>query len=57
MMMTSAGSCRTGEVEGMRTVELVCISRLLRMGVNLFYCLCGDLLEVGSLAKGSLMLG
>ena len=56
-MMTSAGSCRTGEVEGMRTVELVCISRLLRMGVNLFYCLCGDLLKVGSLAKGSLMLG
>ena len=25
--------------------------------VNLFYCLCGDLLEVGSLAKGSRMLG
>ena len=25
--------------------------------VNLFYCLCGDLLEVGSPAKGSRMLG
>ena len=25
--------------------------------VNLSYCLCGDLLEVGSLAKGSRMLG
>ena len=25
--------------------------------VNLLYCLCGDLLEVGSLAKGSWMLG
>ena len=23
--------------------------------MNLFYCLCGDLLEVGSLAKGSWM--
>ena len=26
------GSCRTGEVEGMGTVELVCVGRLLRMG-------------------------
>ena len=25
--------------------------------MNLFYCLCGDLLEVGSPAKGSRMLG
>ena len=25
--------------------------------MNLFYCLCGDLLEVGSLAKGRWMLG
>ena len=25
--------------------------------VNLFYCLCGDLLEVGSPVKGSRMLG
>ena len=25
--------------------------------MNLSYCLCGDLLEVGSLAKGSRMLG
>ena len=25
--------------------------------MNLFYCLCGGLLEVGSLAKGSWMFG
>ena len=25
--------------------------------MNLFYCLCRDMLEVGSLAKGSWMLG
>ena len=30
--MTSAGSCGTGEVGGVGTVELVCVSRLLRMG-------------------------
>ena len=53
--MTSAGSCRTGEVEGVGTVEPVCVGGLLRWVVNLFYCLCGDLLEVGSLAKGSWM--
>ena len=28
----SAGSCGTGEVGGVGTVELVCVSRLLRMG-------------------------
>ena len=31
-MLTSAGSCSTGEVEGVGTVELVCVGRLLRMG-------------------------
>ena len=31
-MVTSTGSCRTGEVEGVRTVELVCVGGLLRMG-------------------------
>ena len=56
-MVMSAGSCRTGEVEGVRTVELMCVGGLLRWVVNLFYCLCGYLLEVGSLAEGSLMLG
>ena len=57
VMKTSAGSCRTGEDEGVGTVELVCVGGLLRWVVNLFYCLCGDLFEVGSLAEGSLMLG
>ena len=56
-MKTSAGSCRTGEDEGVGTVELVCVGGLLRWVVNLFCCLCGDLFEVGSLAEGSLMLG
>ena len=31
-MVTSADSCRTVEVEGVATVELVCVARLLRMG-------------------------
>ena len=57
VMVTSAGSCKTGEVEGVGTVEPVCLGGLLRWVVNLFYCLCGDLLEVGSLAQESLMLG
>ena len=26
------GSCRTGEIEGVRRVELVCVGRLLKMG-------------------------
>ena len=56
-MVTSAGFCRTGEVEGVETVELVCVGGLLRWVVNLFYCLSGDLLEVDSLAEGILMLG
>ena len=56
-MVTSAGPCRTGEIEVVGAAELVCVGRLLRMVVNLFYCLCGDLLEEGSPAKGSRMLG
>ena len=31
-MVTSAGSCRTREIEGVGTVELVCVGRLLWMG-------------------------
>ena len=31
-MVTSAGSCRTGEIEGVGAVELVCVYRLLKMG-------------------------
>ena len=32
VMVTSAGSCRTGEIEGVGAVELVCVGRLSRMG-------------------------
>ena len=31
-MVTSAGPCRTGEIEGVGAVELVCVDRLSRMG-------------------------
>ena len=56
-MVTSADSCRTGEIEGVVTVELVCVGRLLRKVVKLFYCLCEDLLKLGSLTKRSWMFG
>ena len=56
-MVTSAGSCRIGEVESVGTAKPVCVGGLLRLAVNLFYYLCEDLLEVGSLEEGSLMLG
>ena len=32
VMVTSAGSGTTGEIEGVGAVELVCVGRLLRMG-------------------------
>ena len=31
-MVTSTDSCRMGEIEGVGTVELVCVGGLLRMG-------------------------
>ena len=31
-MVTPAGCCRTGEVEGVGIVKLVCVGGLLRMG-------------------------
>ena len=34
--MTSADSCRTKEIEGVGTVELVCVGELLRMGGESF---------------------
>ena len=34
--MTSADSCRRREIEGVRTVELVCVGRLLRTGSDSF---------------------
>ena len=55
--MTSADSCRARGIEGVGTVGLVCVGRLLRMGGESPNYLCGDLLEVGSLAKGSWMFG
>ena len=49
----SADSCRMGEVEGVGTVELVCVGRLLRMGCDSFVMpLCGS---VGSGEPGSRM--
>ena len=43
MQVTSANSCRMGEIEGVRTVELVYIDRLLRMGCDsLLMPLCGS---------------
>ena len=32
VMVTSAGSCRTGETEGVGVVEMVCVGRLLTIG-------------------------
>ena len=32
MIVKSGDSCRTGEVEGVGTVELVCVGELLKMG-------------------------
>ena len=55
--MTSAGYCRTGDVESVGTAKPLCVGGLLRWVVNLLYCLCEDLLEVGSLEEGRLMLG
>ena len=54
MKVTLADSCRTREIEGVGTVELVSKTRLLRMGGESFllHVPCGDLLEVCLLAKG-----
>ena len=49
-MGVSALSCRMKKIEGVRTVQLVCIDRLLRVGSDY-------LLEMGSLAKDSRMCG
>ena len=52
-------SCRMREIEVVGTVELVCVGRLLRMGGEYFLLpvWCGDLLEMGSLPRGSWMSG
>ena len=31
VMVTSAGSCKTDEIEGVGAVELVCVGRLLKI--------------------------
>ena len=50
--MTLVEFCRTREIEGVETVELVCVGRPLRInGESLLPV--WRLLEVGSLAKGS----
>ena len=39
----SADSCRTGEVESVGTVELVCVGKLLRIGCDPFLMsVCGS---------------
>ena len=49
----SADSCRMGEVEGVGTVELVCVGRQLRMSCDSFVMpVCGS---VGSEEPGSRM--
>ena len=55
MKVTPADSCRTREIEGVGTVDLVSKTRLLRMGGESFllHVWCGDLLEACLLAKGS----
>ena len=53
MRVTSADSCRMGEIEGVKTVELVYVDGLLRTGGD--PSLGGHLLEVGSLSNRSRM--
>ena len=57
MKVTPSDSCRTREIEGVGTAELVLMTRLLRMGCETFlwHVWSGDLLEVSLLAKGSWM--
>ena len=52
MQVTSADSCRTRKTEDVETVDLVCVSGLLRIGVILSYSLCGVLLEEGHWQRG-----
>ena len=54
VQVTAADSCRMREIEGVGIVELVYVGRL---GGDSLLGLCGDLLEIGSLAKGSRMCG
>ena len=52
VMVTSAGSCRTGKIEGVGAVELVCVGRLLRMGGESLLLLAWRSVGGGFTAKG-----
>ena len=51
-MVTSAGCCRTGEVEGVGTVELVFVGGLLRMGGESLLLTVWRSVGVGFIGKG-----
>ena len=53
-MVTSADPCRTVEVEGVTTVELVCVARLLRMGGESLLLLVWRSVGGGFTSKGEL---
>ena len=52
VMVTSAGSCRTGEVDVVGTVELMCVGGLLRMGGESLPLLVWTSVGGGSTGKG-----
>ena len=52
VMVTSAGSCRTGKIEGVGAVELVCVGRLLRMDGESLLLLVWRSVGGGFTAKG-----
>ena len=52
VIVTSAGSCRTGEIEGVGAAELVCVGRLLRMGGESLLLLVWRSVGGGFTAKG-----
>ena len=56
-MVTSAGSCRTGEIEGAGSVELVCVGGLLTMVVESLLLLVWRFVGGGFIGKGGWMLG
>ena len=53
-MVTSDDSCRTGEGEGVGTVELVCVGRLLRMSGESLLLPVWRSVGVGFTGKGKL---
>ena len=53
-MVRSAGCCRMGKVEGVGTVELVCVGRLLRMSGESLILPLWRSVGVGFTGKGEL---